>query len=143
MKTVKGDLFTCPPTSALAHCVSVDMHMGKGIATIFKKRFGRLQELWNQNVGVGGVAVLMTGKDKTRPVYYLVTKTHYYGKPTYQSLEDSLVAMKTHLISNTTCRELSIPRLGCGLDGLSWSVVRSIIDRVFAGTGVEITLYEL
>lgn len=34
---VRGDLFSCPPSSSLAHCVSEDMAMGKGIAVLFKK----------------------------------------------------------------------------------------------------------
>lgn len=42
---VKGDLFSCPPRASLAHCVSEDMAMGKGIATLFKRKFGGVGEL--------------------------------------------------------------------------------------------------
>ena len=42
---IKGDLFSCPETSSMAHCVSADLHMGRGIATAFKKTFGRVEEL--------------------------------------------------------------------------------------------------
>ena len=42
---VKGDLFSCPSTSSLAHCVSEDMAMGKGVAVLFKKEFGGVGEL--------------------------------------------------------------------------------------------------
>lgn len=45
---VKGDLFTSPGTDSLAHCISEDCHMGAGIAAIFKKKFGGVQELLNQ-----------------------------------------------------------------------------------------------
>ena len=46
---VQGDMFACcSRSSSLAHCVSEDMHMGKGIATIFKKEFGRVDELKRQ-----------------------------------------------------------------------------------------------
>lgn len=45
-----GDLFTSPPTASLAHCVSEDFHMGKGIATLFKKEFGRVGELKAQGM---------------------------------------------------------------------------------------------
>ena len=47
---VKGDLFTCPATASLVHCVSEDMNMGKGIATLFKKKFGGVAELRTQGV---------------------------------------------------------------------------------------------
>ena len=45
---VHGDLFQCPPSASLAHCVSEDMSMGKGIAKIFKSQFGGMKELKEQ-----------------------------------------------------------------------------------------------
>lgn len=42
------DLFNCPPESSLAHCVSQDLKMGKGIAVEFRERFGRVDELEKQ-----------------------------------------------------------------------------------------------
>ena len=44
-----GDLFSCPETDSLAHCVSKDLAMGKGIAVIFKKTFGDVEELRAQS----------------------------------------------------------------------------------------------
>ena len=44
----RGDLFQCPPSASLAHCVSEDMAMGKGIAKIFKSQFGGVKELKEQ-----------------------------------------------------------------------------------------------
>lgn len=45
---MKGDLFACPKTDSLAHCISEDCRMGAGIAVLFKKKFGGVQELLNQ-----------------------------------------------------------------------------------------------
>ena len=45
---MKGDLFRCPPENCLAHCVSQDMGMGKGIAKIFKLKFDGVGELLSQ-----------------------------------------------------------------------------------------------
>lgn len=47
---IKGDLFTCPSTASLAHCVSEDMAMGKGVAVLFKKEFGGVGELRAQGM---------------------------------------------------------------------------------------------
>ena len=47
---MKGDLFGCPETSSLAHCISEDIRMGKGIAVIFKNKFGGIQDLKNQGL---------------------------------------------------------------------------------------------
>ena len=48
-KFVKGDLFSAPSDASLAHCVSEDFRMGKGIATEFKKRFDGVNELLSQS----------------------------------------------------------------------------------------------
>lgn len=48
IKCVKGDLFSCPQTDSLAHCISEDCRMGAGIAVLFKKKFGGVQELLDQ-----------------------------------------------------------------------------------------------
>jgi len=47
---VQGDLFTS--SDSLVHCVSRDLHMGKGIATEFKKQFGGVDELRQQGMHV-------------------------------------------------------------------------------------------
>lgn len=52
-----GDLFSCQDNECLAHCVSSDIHKGKGIATKFKELFGRVDELKRQNQQEGGCAV--------------------------------------------------------------------------------------
>jgi len=44
---VRGNLFTS--SDSLVHCVSRDLHMGKGIATEFKKQFGGVDELSQQS----------------------------------------------------------------------------------------------
>ena len=50
LKEVKGDLFSCPHDNSLVHCVSEDLHMSKGIAVLFKEKFGRVEELKVQGV---------------------------------------------------------------------------------------------
>ena len=45
IREVYGNLFSCPHTASLAHCVSADLRMGRGIAVEFKKRFSGLEEL--------------------------------------------------------------------------------------------------
>jgi hypothetical protein len=46
---VKGDLFSCPDTHCLAHCISADVKMGKGIAVMFKTLFAGEDELRYQS----------------------------------------------------------------------------------------------
>ena len=44
-KEVQGDLFKCPKEFSMAHCVGADLAMSKGIATIFKDKFGGVSHL--------------------------------------------------------------------------------------------------
>ena len=67
----KGDLFTCPDTSSMAHCVSADFNMGAGIARKFKSKFKDVDKLLEQKGKTGDIAVLEHNK---RYIYYLITK---------------------------------------------------------------------
>ena len=134
---VTGDLFASPPQASLAHCVSADLRMGAGIAVAFKATFGGVADLQRQKATPGGLAVLRRNK---RYVYYLVTKTRHFDKPTYKTLRRSLVCMRTHCQSHAV-KHLCMPVIGCGLDGLIWEKVSSLIQEVFAGSNIKITIY--
>lgn len=138
-REIKGDLFSASKAYSLAHCVAVDLRMGAGIATAFRDKFGQIKNLKEQRQKVGGVAVL---KDNDRFIYYLVTKSHSYKKPTYEDLLLSLKAMKRHMIKENV-RKLAIPRIGCGLDRLQWKKVRKQLLNVFANVDMEIVVYTL
>ena len=70
--------------TSIGHCVSRDLYMGSGCARQIKEKFGRIDELKEQKVEVGGVAILKIGPG--RYIYNLVTKEKYSGKPTYRSI---------------------------------------------------------
>uniref|UniRef100_A0A0B7A2D5 Macro domain-containing protein n=1 Tax=Arion vulgaris TaxID=1028688 RepID=A0A0B7A2D5_9EUPU len=136
---VHGDLFKCSEVNSLAHCVSQDMHMGKGIALFFKKIFGGCDDLRAQGAKVGDVAVLTR---ENRYIYYLVTKLKYSDKPTYADLESSLRKMKDHCLKNNV-KHLAMPKIGCGLDRLQWTKVRDLIKTIFLDTDIIISIYVL
>jgi hypothetical protein len=46
---IRGDLFSAPSNTSLAHCVSQDMEMSKGIAKLFRDKFRQIDELKNQS----------------------------------------------------------------------------------------------
>ena len=136
---LRGDLFSCPLTSSLAHCVSVDLNMGKGIAKAFKNKFGRVDELKAQWKQVGECAVLMDGP---RFVYYLVTKEKFFHKPKVESVKASVHAMRDHCVTNGV-KVLSMPRIGSGLDKLDWTKIRQILSDAFRDTQIEVCVYGL
>lgn len=86
---------------------------------------------------VGEVAVL---KRQERFIYYLITKERYFDKPTHDDLKSSLSFMKSHSL-DCGVSAISMPRIGCGLDGLKWSAVRAVILDVFKDTALKVTVY--
>lgn len=48
-REINGDLFTTDDDVSLAHCVSQDLSMSKGIATLFRDRFGQINALKKQS----------------------------------------------------------------------------------------------
>jgi ATP-dependent DNA ligase I len=140
LNVIRGDLFkTSTDKTCLAHCVSRDLKMNKGIAKLFRDKFGRIGELEKSKSDIGDVAVL---KDGNRYIYNLVTKDKYNGFPTYETLRQSLVSMRNHALKNNV-KEIAMPKLACGLDKLNWSAVRTLIKNVFFDDKIKITVYHL
>ncbi|CAF1278841.1 unnamed protein product [Adineta steineri] len=136
---IPGDLFSVASNVSLAHCVSQDMSMSKGIATLFRNKFGQINELKNQNVSVGGCAYIISND---RHIFYLVTKEKYFYKPTMKTLESSLRTMRDLCIKNNI-HHLAMPRIGCGLDKLNWDQVSRLIQHIFEEDDIEITIYTI
>lgn len=139
LEEMQGDLFTCSSTASLCHCVSADMAMGKGIAVQFKKRFGQVSQLKEQKAGIGEAAVLHKPGQGNAFVYYLVTKSRYFHKPTLQSVRRSCEWMT--LRNEVNC--IAMPRIACGLDGLRWPDVKEVLADVFSNTNITIQVYTL
>jgi len=70
-------------------------------------------------------------------VFNLVTKDFYYEKPSYITLENTLDNMK-RLCEINNIKYIAIPKIGCGLDRLSWYNVKKLIIEVFEETDIEI-----
>lgn len=138
------DLFSVPEEYYLAHCISADFGMGKGIVVEFNKRFDIKSKLQNKypnfvndyhNYKYGGMA-LIEGR-----VINLITKERYWQKPTYKTMRDALNIARLRLPND--CKKIAMPIIGCGLDGLEWDRVSEIIKEVFDGTDIEILVCKI
>lgn len=140
-KEEKRDLFSVPDDYYLAHCISADFALGKGIAVEFNKRFDLRYKLrskypdylifFNRTFPYDGDCII-EGK-----ILNLVTKERYYQKPTYDSLRDALEWMRV-ICRDNYIHKVAMPRIGCGLDRLEWNKVSEIIQDVFKDTDIEI-----
>lgn len=136
-----------------AHYISADCAMGAGIAVQFvdwlKKKYdvnlNLNLRLFCSSGGVNEGTCIRTDK-----LFNLVTKEHYWDKPTYSSLERALkwmakTYMHNYIINSMDGTEaetttIVMPRIGCGLDQLEWTKVKNIIFRVFRYIPVNIVV---
>mmetsp|Transcript_7505 Transcript_7505/g.11137 ORF Transcript_7505/g.11137 Transcript_7505/m.11137 type:complete len:237 (+) Transcript_7505:60-770(+) len=125
---------------AIGHCVSEDLAMGKGIATLFVKYFGGRQELEEQGKKIGEVAILHhEDKQQKIMVFYLITKLRYFHIPSYEGLHSSLLDMKKACQKNNI-QQLTLPVIACGLDKLEWKNVKMMINDIFMDIPIHITI---
>lgn len=136
------NLFNVPNGYYFAHCISADFRMGAGIAVEFVNRFDmrrilhskypRYLDCYINNKLIGDC--ILDGK-----VLNLITKERYYHKPTYNSLKLALMHMKKLCIDNGI-KYVAMPKIGCGLDKLEWSIVTKIIQDIFEDTDITIAV---
>ena len=135
----KSNILTA--TTCIAHCVSSDFAMGKGLASTIACCYPELQELRNIPINNFPAGSLVTYFDQQHQsfIYNLATKRQFFPKPKYETLELSLQALKQHL-KRHNFQELIIPKLGFGYDQLHSPTVFSIFFKVFSGTHISITI---
>jgi predicted nucleotide-binding protein (sugar kinase/HSP70/actin superfamily) len=137
------DLFSVTDEYFLAQCISADFGMGKGIAVEFNKHFNMKNRLverytnwlryWDMSDEQKGTC-LLEGR-----VFNLITKRNYWNKPTYETMEKALKAMKI-LAKNNDVDKIAMPTIGCGLDKLEWNKVSWLIKQIFEDTDIEILI---
>lgn len=148
-KEIQCDLFELDLNEYwFVQCISADFAMGKGIALKFNEVFDSktglintynrsvVNTLWND---LNGFCLIYNR------TFNLVTKEHYWEKPTINTMRNALMDLKNLCIhaltySNLKKFSLAMPRIGCGLDRLKWEQVRDLIHEVFDDTDVDITV---
>jgi len=139
-KEIHCDLFTVAKDYYLAHCISADFGMGKGIAVMFNKLFNMKKRLiaahpnyLNRFVSTRmGADCLLEGN-----VLNLITKEHYWDKPTNITMHLALKRMKEICLENNITK-IAMPKIGAGLDKLDWWYVSRLIQHTFEDTDIEI-----
>lgn len=108
--------------SAIVHCISNDWALGAGIAKQLKVEF-KIPKINNTKVGM-----CVPTFCENSIILNLITKEKYFQKPTYSSLETSLVSLSN--LDQFKDRTLIMPKIGCGLDKLSWNKVEVLISKI-------------
>lgn len=135
---MKGDIFnsTCHALVCPVNTVGV---MGAGLAWEFKTRFPHYyweykNDCKDGKLQIGKVTMYSTKpehyKGMDRAPYFIVsfpTKSHWTIPSYYKDIESGMIDLceknKTWGISS-----IAFPKLGCGLGGLDWELVKQLIE---------------
>lgn len=132
------DLFKMPDSYTLAHCISADFKLGAGIAKEFAARDVKAYLIKTYPVKWSGNGYALTAPiHGFNRVFNLITKEYYYRKPTYDTLKEALLSMKSQINDN---EKIAMPCIGCGLDRLEWDRVKQIIINTFSDTNATIVV---
>lgn len=138
-KEERKDLFTVGGEYYLAHCISADFGMGRGIVVEFNRRFN-MKNILTQKYFPDSLIKYQRNHGyciREGKVLNLITKERYYNKPTLNSLKNALEDMKKICIREKILK-IAMPKIGCGLDKLNWMDVKQLLFETFQDTGIEI-----
>lgn len=135
-------------TEAIINTVNCVGIMGRGIALQFKQMYPENFKAYklacdNGNVEPGSMFIFSLGK-LFNPKYIInfPTKRHWKGKSNIQDIKSGLIALKED-IKRYEIKSIAIPPLGCGLGGLNWIEVKSLIEQTFNDLyDVKFIIYE-
>ena len=129
-KVIKDDLFN-QKDCYYVHCVSRDYALGAGIAVEFDKRYDMRKKLILKDSDDDEILI--------DNVFNLVTKQKYWQKPSMLTLIRALHEL--HLkVMMLGIKKLAMPKIGCGLDRLSWNAVQKEIKEIFNDLNIEIVV---
>jgi O-acetyl-ADP-ribose deacetylase (regulator of RNase III) len=129
IKFVRGNIFESG-LAALVNPVNCEGVMGKGLAFAFKEKFPDNYEQYRAACKRGGgltVGKCFAHQEKTGIwIINFPTKLHWRNPSKLEWIKEGLDDM-VRLISELDIPSAAVPALGCGLGGLSWFPVKTMI----------------
>lgn len=139
-----GDIFSEPNLTHIINTVNCVGVMGKGLALEFKKRYPKVYEEYKENCDrseykPGSIFFSYQYLDIT--IINFATKDHWRNPSQIEWIEKGLIALRAAL-ENHSDYSVGIPPLGCGLGGLHWKDVKSLIIRHLGDLPTRIVVFE-
>lgn len=142
IKYVQGDLLASR-AQTLVNPVNCKGVMGKGLAKSFKVRWPQMFREYQEACRAGTVrpGIPLLYKDGDRQILSVPTKNDWKQPSTYEIVEAGIKSIREHL-GSWGITSLAMPALGCGLGGLEWTKVRTLIEAHLSSLPIEIEIYE-
>jgi len=121
------DAIVCPTNQVVK--INGALVMGGGLAKEFAERFPSLPFEWGKKHKEATLPdILFTKLPKVKP--YLVafpTKQHWRQVSSLELIKRSMIALNGY-VDALEIKRVLLPRIGCGLGGLTWGQVSQIIE---------------
>ncbi len=147
LQCTEGNLLEAD-AEALVNTINCVGYMGKGIALQFKQHFPENFKVYKKackagKIRPGQVFIYEVGFfQNPKYIVNFPTKRHWRDKSRLEDIELGLKSLVKE-IKRLRIKSIAIPPLGCGLGGLDWKEVKSLITRAFAELDeVHILLFE-
>jgi len=113
--------------------------MGKGLALQFKQKFPIGYNYYRDVCNSGE----FDGKyiDGWEEFIFFKTKEHWRDPSIMEDIIKGLYELKEVLIEDFLMDDINIPKIGCGLGGLDWVLVKNAIIQILGTVENEKTLY--
>ncbi len=125
------------------NCVGV---MGAGLAKQFHDKYPKMYKDYRDICRYGELApgrLHVFDREVFDPPFYIVnfpTKKDWRHPSKLEYIETGLTAL-VRVLGRLNVKNVSIPKLGCGLGGLNWRDVNSLIKKYLGDIGVEVMVY--
>ncbi len=140
---VKGNIFESD-ADALVNAVNTVGVMGGGIALEFKNRYPNNFSVYKQACDKGELKtgdILVVKENDGKTIINFPTKEHWKNPSQYEYIASGLIGLKEK-IKEHNIRSIALPALGCGLGGLMWDKVKSMIESELKNVDADIYVYE-
>jgi O-acetyl-ADP-ribose deacetylase (regulator of RNase III) len=146
MRTVVGDLFESD-TGAIGHGVNTKGVMGSGIAVPFRNMFPDMFKIYKDRCKDGSLkpgGCFPYVSDTGLWVYNIASQDEPGPNARWEWLASGAAAALLHasawnIFEGKDSKEIAIPRIGCGIGGLEWKTVASVLEQVERKSGTDIT----
>ena len=124
--------------------------MGKGLALQFKEKFPENFIMYKEwCVDSPEIGSIFIWRENNKYIINFPTKIHWKDPSKLEYIEESTVTLTDWIINvdkDFEVKKIAIPKVGCGLGGLDWNIVKpkiiEILNRYLKDTDIEVLFVE-
>lgn len=145
---VTGNIFDSP-AQAIVNTVNTQGVMGKGLALQFKEAYPKNYELYRKACKRGEVVtgrMFITEEEggllgRPRIIVNFPTKRAWRDPSEYSYIEEGLDDLSREIAARRIT-SIAMPQLGTNNGGLSWPVVKKMMEDALGGLDCDVTIFE-